>query len=246
MPRFLVNHYDEFVEAYHHTLDTGNYVTKRQCLKLLGEMLANKSNKAFADRYVSDETNLMKAMQRLRDETRGIQFEAFHVFKAFALSPARGKTVAAMLYANKDKLVKFFSDFHNDKDGQDEVFAHERSLVIHAIATLDLSQCTGRLSRDHSRKNGLTSSASQHRRLNDAGEEQMHSVARALDRQGEAASSPRAHDAGRPKDAQADVSVGGPGVGVAQEGALRDSSGASCAVQKMGSLQLDQSDAAAC
>lgn len=112
VPRYLERHYDSFVLNMHRVIDSGNYVTKRQCLKLLAEMLATKANRAFTALYVADERNLMMSMQKLRDESRGIQFEAFHVFKVFVAHPGRGKTATALLTGNKDKLIKFLSEFH--------------------------------------------------------------------------------------------------------------------------------------
>jgi len=56
-------------------------VTRRQSLKLLGELLVNRSNYAVMIRFVADEENLKRAMNALRDKSKNIQFEAFHVFK---------------------------------------------------------------------------------------------------------------------------------------------------------------------
>jgi hypothetical protein len=58
-----------------------NYVTKRQSLKLLGEILLDRANYAIMTRFIADEANLKTMMNFLRDKSRNIQFEAFHVFK---------------------------------------------------------------------------------------------------------------------------------------------------------------------
>lgn len=58
-----------------------NYVTKRQSLKLLGEILLDRANYAIMTRFIADEANLKCMMNFLRDKSRNIQFEAFHVFK---------------------------------------------------------------------------------------------------------------------------------------------------------------------
>lgn len=58
-----------------------NYVTKRQSLKLLGEILLDRANFAVMTRYIASETNLKMMMNLLRDKSKNIQFEAFHVFK---------------------------------------------------------------------------------------------------------------------------------------------------------------------
>jgi hypothetical protein len=60
---------------------SNNYVTKRQSLKLLGEILLDRANFNVMTRYISNEANLKMMMNLLRDKSKNIQFEAFHVFK---------------------------------------------------------------------------------------------------------------------------------------------------------------------
>ncbi|KAK8948090.1 putative MO25-like protein [Platanthera guangdongensis] len=47
-------------------LSSANYITKRQAIKLLGEMLLDRSNSAVMMRYVSSKDNLMILMNLLR------------------------------------------------------------------------------------------------------------------------------------------------------------------------------------
>lgn len=49
--------------------------------QLLGELLLDGINVRLMMRYVSDVRNLMLMMNLLKDNSRSIQFEAFHVFK---------------------------------------------------------------------------------------------------------------------------------------------------------------------
>lgn len=64
-----------------------NYVTKRQSLKLLGEILLDRANFNVMTRYIANESNLKMVMNLLKDKSKNIQFEAFHVFKvSLALS----------------------------------------------------------------------------------------------------------------------------------------------------------------
>jgi calcium binding protein 39 len=60
---------------------SNNYVTKRQSLKLLGEILLDRANFNVMTRYIANEANLKMMMNLLRDKSKNIQFEAFHVFK---------------------------------------------------------------------------------------------------------------------------------------------------------------------
>ncbi len=64
------------------------YVTMHACMQLLGELLLERSNLKVMVRYVADEGNLKLMMNLLRDSSRSIQFEAFHVFKVRCLQAA--------------------------------------------------------------------------------------------------------------------------------------------------------------
>ena len=50
--------------------------------QLLGELLLDRANVKVMMRYVGDPANLKLMMILLKDSSRSIQFEAFHVFKA--------------------------------------------------------------------------------------------------------------------------------------------------------------------
>jgi hypothetical protein len=52
--------------------------------QLLSDLLLSQHNLRLMLRYVSDPQNLMQMMNLLKDSSRSIQFEAFHVFKARA------------------------------------------------------------------------------------------------------------------------------------------------------------------
>lgn len=68
---------------------SNNYVTKRQSLKLLGEILLDRANFNVMTRYIANEANLKMMMNLLRDKSKNIQFEAFHVFKVGPVSSSR-------------------------------------------------------------------------------------------------------------------------------------------------------------
>jgi len=71
----------QFFTMYTSLILSSNYVTKRQSLKLLGEILLDRANYSIMTRYIGSEANLKMMMNFLRDKSRNIQFEAFHVFK---------------------------------------------------------------------------------------------------------------------------------------------------------------------
>ncbi len=78
---FLEQNYEKFFDHYQKLLHSDNYVTRRQSLKLLGELLLDRYNFTVMTRYISNPDNLKLMMNMLREKSRNIQFEAFHVFK---------------------------------------------------------------------------------------------------------------------------------------------------------------------
>lgn len=52
-----------------------------RCAQLLGELLLDRTNVKVMVRFVSEAQHLMQMMVLLKDPSRSIQFEAFHVFK---------------------------------------------------------------------------------------------------------------------------------------------------------------------
>lgn len=71
---------------YSNLIQSSNYVTKRQSIKLLGEILLDRSNYNVMNKYISNEDNLKIMMNLLKDKSKNIQFEAFHVFKVTLIS----------------------------------------------------------------------------------------------------------------------------------------------------------------
>jgi calcium binding protein 39 len=77
----LPKHSRQFFGMYSTLINSTNYVTKRQSLKLLGEILLDRANFNVMTRYIANEANLKLIMNLLKDKSKNIQFEAFHVFK---------------------------------------------------------------------------------------------------------------------------------------------------------------------
>jgi len=115
-------------------VQSSNYVTKRQSLKLLGEILLDRTNFAVMTRYIASEDNLKTMMNLLRDKSKNIQFEAFHVFKVFVANPKKTPQIATILKRNKEKLIVFLQNFHNDKE--DEQFNDEKQFLLTQIRAL--------------------------------------------------------------------------------------------------------------
>ncbi|KAN0125844.1 Mo25-like protein [Russula decolorans] len=131
---YLDKNYDRFFNSFTTLILSTNYVTKRQSLKLLGEILLDRANFSVMTRYIANDANLKMMMNLLRDKSKNIQFEAFHVFKVFVANPKKPPQIEAILRRNKDKLLAFLKDFHNDKD--DEQFTDEKQFLIVQIQGL--------------------------------------------------------------------------------------------------------------
>ncbi|XP_002737733.1 calcium-binding protein 39-like [Saccoglossus kowalevskii] len=132
---FLENNYGDVFSHYEGLLNSSNYVTRRQSLKLLGELLLDRHNFTVMTKYISNPDNLKLMMNMLRDKSRNIQFEAFHVFKVFVANPNKSKPILDILLKNKEKLVDFLCHFHNDRT-EDDQFNDEKAYLIKQIREL--------------------------------------------------------------------------------------------------------------
>ncbi|KAL7103089.1 hypothetical protein ACP275_08G159700 [Erythranthe tilingii] len=133
---FLSNNYDWFFAEYNSKLlESTNYITRRQAIKLLGDMLLDRSNSVVMTRYVSSRDNLRILMNLLRESSKTIQIEAFHVFKLFAANQNKPPDIVNILVANRSKLLRLFADFKPEKE--DEQFEADKALVVKEIAELE-------------------------------------------------------------------------------------------------------------
>lgn len=85
--------------------------------QLLGEILLDRANFKVMTIYISNPDNLKLMMNLLRDKSRNIQFEAFHVFKVFVANPNKVKPISDILIKNRERLLTFLGGFHNDRQG---------------------------------------------------------------------------------------------------------------------------------
>ncbi|CAO2842435.1 unnamed protein product [Amaranthus hypochondriacus] len=133
---FLSVNYDWFFAEYNSKLlESSNYITRRQAVKLLGDMLLDRSNTATMTKYVSSRENLRILMNLLRESSKTIQIEAFHVFKLFAANQNKPADIANILVANKSKLLRLLGDLKTDKE--DEQFDADKAQVMQEIASLE-------------------------------------------------------------------------------------------------------------
>lgn len=79
---YLAANFDLFFSRFNNILiQSESYVTKRQSIKLLGELLLDRANYNVMMAYVESGENLKLCMKLLRDDRKMVQYEGFHVFK---------------------------------------------------------------------------------------------------------------------------------------------------------------------
>jgi calcium binding protein 39 len=83
--QYLQTNFEMFFDKYNNILvQSESYVTKRQSIKLLGEILLDRANYSVMTAYVESGEHLKIIMKLLRDDRRMINYEGFHVFKVRA------------------------------------------------------------------------------------------------------------------------------------------------------------------
>ena len=86
--QYLTINFDMFFDRYNNTLiQSKSYVTKRQSIKLLGEILLDRANYSVMTAYVDKGDHLKLCMNLLKDERKMVQYEGFHVFKVRSIRP---------------------------------------------------------------------------------------------------------------------------------------------------------------
>ncbi|KAL6452339.1 CAB39L Calcium-binding protein 39-like [Candida maltosa Xu316] len=108
---FLDNNYDNFMTAINKLIRSENYVTKRQSIKLLNELVSQRSNQQFLSKFFDDANNLKLTMLLLTDKSKNLQLEGFHTLKFFVVNPKRPQKVTDILVKNKENFIEFFKTF---------------------------------------------------------------------------------------------------------------------------------------
>jgi calcium binding protein 39 len=126
---FFTQHYNPIL------LNSSSYVTKRQSIKLLGEILLDRSNYVVMTKYVDSGDNLKLTMNLLKDDRKMVQYEAFHVFKVFVANPNKSDDVRKILVKNRGRLLRFLPGFLEGRT-EDDQFLDEKSFLVRQIELL--------------------------------------------------------------------------------------------------------------
>ena len=123
-----------FFDAYSHLLLSESFPTQRQSLELLSEILLDRDYFDVMLQFVKSTERLKNVMICLRDPRPTVQFEAFHVFKVFVANPEKPPAIVAILYHNREKLIKFLQGFQPQRD--DDQLVQEKALLIQTLKDL--------------------------------------------------------------------------------------------------------------
>ncbi|KAL2245253.1 UNVERIFIED_CONTAM: putative MO25-like protein [Sesamum indicum] len=144
---FLAENYTWFFAEFNSKLlESTNYMTRRHAVKLLGDILLDRSNAGSMIRYVSSKDNMRVLMNLLRESHKSIQIDAFHVFKLFVANQNKPADIVNILCANRTKLLRFLTGFNMDKE--DEMFEADKAQVMKEITELEPTtsfSCSGEL-----------------------------------------------------------------------------------------------------
>ena len=88
------------------------YLTQRNSLELLHDILFQRQNYRFMVEYVNSKANLVLIMQKMVDTSHAIRFNALHIFKIFVANPNKTEEVSRILVLNRERLVHFLQGFN--------------------------------------------------------------------------------------------------------------------------------------
>lgn len=111
-----------------------NYVTKRQSVRLLLELVMQKLNQQFLMHYFDNASLLKIIMLLLSDKLKNVQLEGFHIFKFFVAKPKKAQKILDILIKNRDNFLRFFESFDVLATGANIV--EERDYILHEIQQL--------------------------------------------------------------------------------------------------------------
>lgn len=133
---WLNSYSKEFITHINKLVGSNNYVTKRQSIKLLSQLILTRQNNKLMMEYVNNPENLKLIMISLSDKSKNLQLESFNVFKVFVANPKKTKAISDILIKNREKLLLFLENFNFNDKKDDSNFNEEKEFVIQQIEDL--------------------------------------------------------------------------------------------------------------
>ncbi|CUM66189.1 uncharacterized protein PRCAT00003847001 [Priceomyces carsonii] len=132
---FLSKNYDAFTSNINKLIQSDNYVTKRQSVRLLSELVLQRQDQFFLNKYFDDTNNLKLIMILMCDKLKNLQIEGFHIFKFFVAKPKKSQRILDILIKNKENFLEFFKTF-NVTSSNDLNLVDERDYILSEIQKL--------------------------------------------------------------------------------------------------------------
>jgi len=155
---YLQTHAEDFFVQYNTLLQVSDYVTQRQALRLLGEVLLDRTFMQVMVAYVGSEQFLQIHMNLLRDPSKAIVLEAFHVFKIFVANPHKPQRVQRILCRNRDRLVQRLEALGAERES-DKSLGQDLRTVIGVLQTIGPPEASAVAPANPSRERAATAAA---------------------------------------------------------------------------------------
>jgi hypothetical protein len=132
---YVGSHFEEFFGRYHVLVLVEDYVTQRQALRLLGEVLSHSGFEAVKCRYAGSAEFLQIQMNLLRHSSAAMQLEAYQVFRLYVTNPQKPHRVQQILVRNKERLAKLI-EYHQALRANDDTLREDLQTVIFMLQAL--------------------------------------------------------------------------------------------------------------
>jgi calcium binding protein 39 len=137
---YLEKNIQKFFGVYSELIESQDYVTKRQSLRLLVEILSDEQFRPVMLRYVNDDRFLRIHMNLLREDSKMIKYDAFRLFILFVVNSEQSSRAHRILVKNQDKLVKFIESLDAQSLGlgteDSKTLSNDKHAVIQHLLTL--------------------------------------------------------------------------------------------------------------
>jgi hypothetical protein len=103
--KHMISKYDEFIELYNTLLRSKQYITVRQALRGMHDILQSKQHFKFLIRYVNDPAQLHVILRSLFGKTQSTKLEAFAIFRIFVANPKKQQGVIDSMVEHMDRIL---------------------------------------------------------------------------------------------------------------------------------------------
>lgn len=132
----LADQFEPFFSDYQRLLQCSEYVTKRQAVELLSQVLLQRTYRIVMTKYIANERYMQTHMILLLDESKAIQMESFQVFKIFVANPCKPSKVHQILFRNKVRLLDLIERMYQRNRNRDQVLSADLEAVREILENL--------------------------------------------------------------------------------------------------------------